>query len=174
MLKLFSFATLLVLSWSVSIYTFTSNGINNQEINFNDFRGKKILIVNIATSGEHIQQLAELEQLYQQYQDSLVVVAFPSNSFGNESHSNAELLTIIQNTYHLSFPVSELVSVTGEEAHAVYRWIASQDDNGVLHSTVKEDFKKYLISSTGNIIGIFAGQVSPLDTKLTNAVMAEL
>ncbi len=73
-----------------SIYSFDVQTINKGTIHLSDYTNKKILLVNIATGSEYANQLQSLEQLYQTYKDSLVVIAFPSNSFGNENHSDSE------------------------------------------------------------------------------------
>lgn len=174
MIKVFSCIFFILISASVSIYSFKVDNISGQAIDFNNFRGKKILIVNIASNSADTQQLYQLQQLYEQYSDSLVVVAFASNSFGNETHSNAELVSILQNTYHITFPVVAISNVTGEDANAIHKWIANKDDNDVLQSVPKTDYWKYLISSKGEIIGVFTEAVPPTSSKITNAVMASL
>jgi glutathione peroxidase len=174
MIKLSLFALLFCATSTVSIYSFKVNNLSGQETDFDAFRGKKILLVNIASNSVDTQQLYQLQQLHEQYSDSLVVVAFPSNSFGNETHSNEELAGLLQNTYHINFPVIEISNVTGEEANSVYKWIASKDDIGVLNGKIKTDYWKFLVSSSGQIIGIFTEAVPPMDSKITNAVMASL
>lgn len=174
MIKTFGCFFFIVFSATVSIYTFKVDSIGGQEIDFDNFRGKKMLVVNIATGSADTQQLYLLQQLYEQYSDSLVIVAFPSNSFGNEPHSNAEIQGILNDTYHVTFPVAGISDITGEGANAIYKWIANKDDNGVLKSIPKTDYWKYLISSKGEIIGVFTEAVSPMNSKVTNAVMSAL
>jgi len=100
MIKLF-FIT--AFAYLTSIYSFQITDINNNTINFNDFQGKKLLLVNIATGSTRVSQLSQLEQLNQKYGDSLVIIAFPSNSFGHESRTNSEIKQFCQSQYGITF-----------------------------------------------------------------------
>ena len=164
-----TFATALVVT--TSIYDISVPGIAGNEIRFNDYRNKKILLVNICTGGPHVNQLAELEQLYQRYKDSLVIIAFPSNSFNNETHTNEELASILNNTYHISFPVASKSEVVGQNANSVYKWLSDSNENGVVSNPARADFQKYLINGQGRIIGIFRGLVSPLDSMIQKSII---
>src|SRR5689334_4918083 len=98
---------------STSIYSVHFNNIDGNDQSFSSYEGKKILIVNIATGSQRVNQLAGLQQLHNQYHDSLVIVAFPSNSFGHESRSNSEIKSFCQSNYSVAFTLAEKGSVTG-------------------------------------------------------------
>lgn len=141
-----------------SIYDFQLLSVNGYTINLNAYQGKKILIVNTASLSEHASQLQELEQLYQQYKDSgLVVIAIPSNDFTNEAKSNTE----INASYGVSFPVAVKTSVTGSSISPLYVWLTKKERNNVSNSEVKTDFQKYLIGGDGKLVGTFSSAIKP-------------
>lgn len=158
------------LALPASIYSFVVGGANGSGIDFDNFRNKKILLVNIATNSPRAGQLGELQQLQEQYGDSLVIIGFPSNSFGNESRSNAEIVEFCQSQYEVSFFIAAKGAVKGSNAQAVYQWLTRQSENGVADSEVKSDFQKYLIDRNGELLGIFSGSVSPLDNQLVSNI----
>lgn len=160
----------LVLLFETGIYTHSVQGISGSEIDFSNFTGKKILIVNIATNSSRIAQLGQLQQLQQQYGDSLVIVAFPSNSFGNESRSNSEIQQFCQSQYSVSFLLATKGSVKGEDIQAFYHWLTHREENGVFNNEIKGDFQKYLFDRNGNALGVFAGSLSPLSPQIVNAI----
>jgi glutathione peroxidase len=100
MLKLV-IATLII--FQTNIYSLRFSSIDGTQISMNSFQGKKILLVNIATESKRVGQLGELQQLQQQFGDSLVIIAFPSNSFSKETKTNAEIKQLCENTFHTSF-----------------------------------------------------------------------
>lgn len=170
-MRLFSL-TLLIYSFSVttSIYSFNISSADGGNINFSTFEGKKILLVNIATGSDKVSQLAELQQLHQQYGDNLVVIGFPSNSFGNESRSNAEIKSFCQSQHGITFLLAAKGDVKGSSIQPVYNWLTKESENGQANTIVKDDFQKYLISESGELIGIFIGSVSPLDQQIVSNI----
>jgi glutathione peroxidase len=155
---------------TTSIYTFKVSDANGGQIDFDDFRGKKILIVNIATGSTKSDQLAGLQQLQQQFSDSLIIICFPSNSFGNENRNNVAIQQYCQTTYSSGYIIAGKVSVKGNDISSLYQWLTQKTKNGVFGSAVNSDFQKYLIDTQGNPVGIFSGDVSPLDSTLINAI----
>ena len=137
-------------------------------MNLAKYEGKKILIVNIATTGKYTDQLSELEKLYNKYEDDLFVVAFASGSFGNEPHTNESLSIFIEDSLGIHYPVVEISDVTGENAHPVYKWLASSGVNGVMNGKTVCDFQKFLLNEEGKIIGVYRDEVSPLDPLITD------
>ena len=171
MLKLLFSALLILSATVVSIYSLNIVDTNNGSIKFNDYRGKKILIVNTATGNTQAnQQLVQLEQLYQQHHDSLIVIAFPSNSFGNEPGTNAQIKTMMQGTYGITFPIAVKSWVSGDSANIVYQWLGSKLQNEVNDWKTKRDFQKYLIDGSGNIVAKFDSIISPVSASIQNAI----
>jgi len=171
MFKLILFINVLAFSLIVSIYSLNVADISSGAIHFNDYRNKKILIVNTATGDSSAnQQLVELQQLYQQHQDSLVIIAFPSNSFGNEPGTNEQIRAIMQGTYGITFPISAKSEVKGESENVVYQWLGSEQLNGMMDTRTKRDFQKYLIDGTGRLVAKFDSIVSPVSAIMQSAI----
>jgi glutathione peroxidase len=155
---------------TVSIYSIHVPSLDNETMSFSSFQGKKILIVNTASASPRAGQLVQLEQLYQLYHDSLVVVAFPSNSFGAEPRSGAALLHHMRDSLGITFPIADLSKVRGPEINMIFRWLASRNFNGHVDATAETDFQKFLVDRKGNLVGLFDSSVSPIGTAIQTAV----
>jgi len=156
-----------------SIYTKQFTTLAGTNISLSQYQGKKMLLVNIASGSQYAAlQIPQLQQLYQQYKDSLVVIAFPSNDFGKEPKNNADLKLLLQNTYHINFPVSVLTTVNDSQAstNPVYKWLQNQNENGSTGKKLTGDFQKYLIDKDGSIIGVFGATTSPTSNAVINAI----
>jgi glutathione peroxidase len=171
MFKLFLAGFILSAAFVVSIYSLSVTDVSDSSINFNNYKGKKILIVNTATGDSSAnQQITELQQLYLQYHDSLVVIAFPSNSFGNEPGTNAAIKAVMQNTYGVTFPIAGKSEVKGENANVVYQWLGSKLQNEMADWKVKRDFQKFLVDGTGRLVARYDSLVTPMSTMMQNAI----
>jgi glutathione peroxidase len=154
-----------------SFYSIAITDTENNTIPLSSYQHKTLLIVNIATGDSaRTMQLAGLQQLQQQFADSLVVIGFPSNSFGHEPRSNAEIKQFCQSNYGVSFLLAAKGAVQGAGIQPVYNWLAQKTENGAMDSEVRGDFQKYLIDRDGNLVGIFSGKVLPTDNQLVNAI----
>jgi glutathione peroxidase len=156
-----------------SIYTKQFTTLGGTQISIAQYQGKKLLIVNIASSSEYAAvQLPQLQQFYQLHKDSVVVLAFPSNDFGKEPKTDADLKQLLQNTYRITFPVALRTGVKDSTAstHALYKWLQNQSENGTMSMKVKTDFVKYLVNKDGTIMGVFGAKTKPLDNAIINAI----
>jgi glutathione peroxidase len=153
-----------------SIYDFTVNGIDGSAIPLSDFRGHRILIVNIATQSPYADQLAGLAQLREIYGDSLVILAFPSNSFGKEPGAGSQIYDAVRSYVSPGFRLAEKTAVTGAGIHPLYAWLADAEQNGTMGNVVIGDFQKYLVNAEGRLVGVFAPSVKPLSDELQNAI----
>ncbi len=167
MLKIVSIVMMFTVT---SIYTIHFTTGTGTDATFGSYQGKKILLVNIATGSGRMSQLAGLQQLYTQYRDSLVIVAFPSNSFGNEPLSDSLIGVECRESWGVTFPVAAKSSVKGATAQATYAWLANATANGLTSATVDDDFYKFLLDRNGHLIGAFAPDVRASDTVLLNAI----
>jgi glutathione peroxidase len=158
------------LLYLTSIYSFKVTDIANGEIDFETFRNKKILIVNISTAGPKVGQLQALEELHQLYKDSLIVIAFPSNSFGNTPESNSAIENLLQTNYETKFLLASKVDVNGASTAPIYHWLTTQSENGMLSNPVVGDFQKFLINKSGKLVGVFSPIVDPMDSLIQNAI----
>lgn len=154
---------------SKSIHDFTVPALDEgKNINFKDFEGKKILIVNTASECGFTSQYADLEKLSQQYKDKLVVVGFPANNFGGqEPGSNAEIGAFCQKNYGVTFPMAAKVSVKGDDIAPIYSYLTKKEENGVGDQSIGWNFTKFLVDENGKLIAAFPSKVVPTDEAIT-------
>jgi glutathione peroxidase len=154
---------------SKSIHQFVVTAIDGGKIDFSIFKGKKILIVNTASGCGYTPQYKDLETLYNQYKDRLVIVGFPSNDFGGqEPGTNDEIKSFCTKNYSVSFPMAEKISVKGESAAPIYQWLTQKEKNGVLDAEIKWNFNKFLLNENGEIIAKFESSTNPLSKDITD------
>lgn len=150
-----------------SLQVHTSNGA---VISLGDFRDKYILFVNTASQSQFVSQYASLEQLYQQNIDSLVIIAFPSNDFGNEPSDDSTIQSFVLAQYNIHYILASKTTVSGDAQPPLYQWLTQASLNGIFNNPVKGDFFKYLVGPGGNPIGVFSGNVDPLAGDIVNAI----
>lgn len=153
-----------------TIYDYSIPDINGNTIQLGAFTGKKILIVNIASSSKYINQVGSLEQLYQKYKDRVVIIAVPSNSFGNESRNDSELKKYLTKQFHYNFLLTATTYVSGNNQSPLFQWITRRDQNGMMDNIIRNDFYKFLIDDTGKLIGAYAPSVDPMNSEIQNAI----
>jgi glutathione peroxidase len=154
---------------ATSIHTFTVKALDGSSINFADYKGKKILIVNTASECGYTPQYKELEALYEQYKTKLVIVGFPANNFGGqEPGSNTEIKSFCEKNYGVTFPMAEKISVKGDDIAPIYKWLTNKQENGVLDAVIKWNFNKFLIDESGHIIAKFDSGTTPMSNEITS------
>ena len=155
-----------------SIYEHSIPLVDNSHLHLSSCQGKKLLFVNIATGSEYIGQLEELQQLQLQYNENLVIVIIPSNSFGKEHLSDQQIKDFFESKNSWNILVGRRASVVGADISPLYHWLCSINENGMMESIVKYDFQKFLVEENGKLVGVFSGQVSPLALELKDAIEA--
>ena len=151
-----------------TIYNYKVEGLEGGEINFADFKGKKILIVNTASECGFTKQYADLEQLYKDYKDKLVIIGFPANNFGGqEPGTNEEIGAFCQRNYGVTFPMAAKVSVKGDDIAPIFKYLTEKELNGVKNSTILWNFTKFLIDENGRLIDTFVSTTKPTDEAIT-------
>lgn len=154
-----------------SIYNLNIKSLDGSAINLNDFKGKKILFVNVASKCGFTPQYADLQKLHEKYKKNLVIIGVPCNQFMNqEPGSNEEIASFCKKNYGVTFLISEKVDVKGKNQHPLYSWLTTKSKNGVLDSSVKWNFQKYLIDENGRLLEMFASNVNPMESKLTSKI----
>lgn len=154
-----------------SIYDFKVAGLTGNTIDFSQFRGKKILIVNTASKCGFTPQYKDLEALYEKYKEKLVIVGFPSNNFlWQEPGSNEDINSFCEKNYGVTFPMAAKVSVKGRDMAPVYRWLTNKDYNHYKSSSVKWNFQKYLVDEKGALVAIFSPATKPSDPDVISAI----
>ncbi len=151
-----------------SIYEFKVKSLEGGSIDFSKFKGKKIMIVNTASKCGNTPQYAELEKLYEQYKDKLVIVGFPANNFGQqEPGSNDEIKEFCTKTYGVSFPMAEKVSVKGEDIAPIYKYLVDEAAKLGVTDPVKWNFTKFLLDENGKLLAVIHNKTKPLSEEVT-------
>lgn len=150
-----------------SIHQFKVESLTGGTINFADFKGKKILVVNTASKCGYTPQYKDLEALYQKEKGRLVIVGFPANNFGGqEPGTNSEIQEFCQKNYGVSFPMAAKISVKGDDMAPIYQWLTQKAKNGVLDAEVKWNFGKFLLDEQGKMMAYFPSKVTPLSEEI--------
>ncbi len=150
----------LVMSTS-SIYDFKMNSIEGEQIDFSKYKGKTLLIVNVASKCGYTPQYADLEKLHEEYGNKVVVLGFPANNFGGqEPGSNLEIAEFCQKNFGVKFQMFEKISVKGDDQHALYQWLKEKSG-----SEPTWNFCKYLVKPDGTV-KFFNSKVKPLDAQI--------
>lgn len=152
----------------MSFHTLTATTIDGLPYKFEQLRGRKVIVVNTASECGYTPQYAQLQELYDTYKDKgLVILGFPSNDFGGqEPGGEAEIAAFCSKNYGVTFPMMSKVETKGDSQHAVYQWLTSREQNGVLDSEVKWNFHKYLVDENGHLVMSLGSAISPLDQEI--------
>ena len=151
-----------------SIYDISIHDINNNPLDLSQFKGKKMLIVNVASECGFTPQYAQLQELYENYSDKLEIVGVPCNDFGKqEPGSHQEIKSFCQKNYGVTFTITEKVSLYNP-IHPLYEWLTTKEKNGVLDSAVEWNFHKFFINEEGKLLGSYKSAISPFDEGILN------
>ena len=152
-----------------NIYAIDINSITNEKIDLSSLKGKKILIVNVASECMYTPQYSELQELHERHGDKIAILAVPCNQFGNQEPGSPEdIQNFCHRNYGVTFTISEKIDIKGDHQHQLYSWLTDKALNGVENSSVDWNFQKYLLSETGTFLKYFENAVSPLDQLITN------
>lgn len=155
----------------MGIYDYKVNGLEGGTINFADFKGKKILIVNTASKCGYTPQYEGLEELYKSKKEKLVVVGFPANNFGGqEPGSNEEIAEFCQRNYGVSFPMAEKVSVKGKDIHPLFAYLTKEAEKLGFEDPIQWNFTKFLLNEKGKLIAVFPSKIQPMDEEITRLI----
>lgn len=151
-----------------SIYQFKVKTLEGDTFDFSNLKGKKILIVNTASKCGFTPQYKELEELYQTYKTkNFVIIGFPCNQFGEqEPGSSNDIKSFCTRNYGVSFLMMEKTNVKGDSISEIYKWLTQKEKNGVMNSSVKWNFQKYLIDENGNLVDCVLPFKSPKTKKI--------
>ncbi len=154
----------------MNIYDFSVPALEGGTIEFADYKGKKILIVNTASQCGYTPQYAQLEELYKEKSDDLVIVGFPANNFGRqEPGTNEEIAAFCEKNYGVSFPMATKVSVKGDDQHELFTWLTAEE-NADFTGDINWNFEKFLIDENGNLVHRYRSGASPLDEAILTAI----
>jgi glutathione peroxidase len=151
-----------------SFYDLTIKSLDGKtEISMSQFKGKKVLCVNVASKCGYTPQYEGLEKLYENNKEKLVIIGFPCNQFlYQESGSPEEIATFCKKNYGVTFPLTEKIDVKGKDQHTVYQWLTNKETNGVKDVEVKWNFGKFLIDENGKFVEYFPSKTEPLSEEI--------
>jgi glutathione peroxidase len=151
-------------------YDFKVTDIEGRDYDLSSLKGKKVLVVNVASKCGNTPQYAQLEELYLKYGDrNFVIIGFPANNFlGQEPGTNQEIREFCTSKYHVTFPMMSKISVKGKDIDPLYQWLTSKEENGVLDAPVKWNFQKFMINEQGEVAGYAAPGDQPFDEKIVS------
>ena len=170
---LLSLTMLLLVSFSISaqgsFYDYQVTDIDGNSFSFSQLKGKKVMVVNVASKCGFTPQYEQLEEVYKKYKDNnFVIIGFPANNFKEqEPGTNEEIKSFCTLTYGVTFPIMDKVSVKGDDMAPIYRWLTDKDLNGESNSSVKWNFQKYLIDEKGDLIDVFYSATNPMSEDIT-------
>jgi glutathione peroxidase len=147
-------------------YDFAINDINEKKLLLSKFKGKTVLLVNVASRCGFTKQYTDLQNLYDKYtKKGLVVLAVPSNQFGSqEPGSNKEIKDFCETVFNITFPITAKYDVKGSNAHPIYLWAKDNYGNSAIP---KWNFHKILINKDGKIQNVYSSFTNPMSKKLT-------
>ncbi len=156
-----------------SIHKFKIEGIDGKEIDFSGFKGKKILIVNVASECGFTPQYQQLQELHEEFKDILVVIGFPSNDFGGqEPGNNLEIQEFCSLNYGIKFQLTTKVNIKTSPRHPIYEWLCRKDLNQKLEAEVNWNFCKFIIDENGHLVSFFPSAIEPASDEILNQITA--
>jgi len=154
-----------------TFYDHTVTDIFGEELSMADFKGKYVLVVNVASKCGYTKQYEPLQQLYEENQDKLIVIGFPSNQFlGQEPGSEEEIVAFCEKNYGVTFPMTSKIDVKGSDQHPIYEWLTTKELNGVANEKVSWNFNKFLISPEGKWLAYFGSKTEPLSEEIVSRI----
>src|ERR1700728_3410084 len=160
---------------AASIYEFTLPSIDGKPLPLANFKGKVVLVVNVASRCGFTPQYTALESTYEKYKDQgFVILGFPANNFGSqEPGTNQEIKTFCQSKYSVTFPMYGKVSVKGDDQTPLYSYL-TKEANPAVKGDIKWNFTKFLVDRNGNVVQRFESAVTPDSPEVIAAIEAQL
>ncbi|MGY0392682.1 glutathione peroxidase [Bizionia sp. KMM 8389] len=153
---------------TTSLYDVKLSALDGSAIDLHKFKGQYILFVNVASHCGFTKQYTELQELYETYQNKLVIIGVPCNQFGNQEPGSAEhIQSFCQKNYGVTFLIAKKTIVKGKEQHPLYQWLTKKSLNGKVNSSVTWNFQKYLINKKGHLVDYYYSITKPLSPKIT-------
>ena len=155
-----------------SVHEFTLNSIDGHPAPLQAYKGKVLLLVNVASRCGYTPQYKGLEAVYRKYKDQgLVVAGFPANNFGaQEPGTNEEIKTFCSRTYDVTFPIYAKVSVKGEDKTPLYQFLTDKEANPATGGEIRWNFTKFLVDRNGKVIARFESKAEPESAEMTGAI----
>lgn len=156
---------------NAAFHGFKMRSIDGEEVSFAQFKGKKVIVLNVASSCGYTPQYADWEKFYKENKEKVVVLGFPCNQFmGQESGSNADIKAFCQKNYGVTFPIFEKIDVKGDKKAPLYAWLTDKSQNGWNEQVPSWNFCKYLINEKGELTHFFASKIKPDNAEFMAAL----
>ncbi len=155
-----------------SIYEFTLNDIDGQAVRLDAYKGKVVMIVNVASRCGYTNQYEGLEAIYKKYTDQgFVILGFPANNFmGQEPGTEKEIKEFCSTKYGVTFPMFSKISVTGADQHPLYTFLTSKASNPEFGGDISWNFNKFLLDRGGKVVARFGSKDKPEDAAVVSAI----
>ncbi|BDS12939.1 glutathione peroxidase [Aureispira anguillae] len=155
-----------------TVYDIKVQDIIGNKVSLSKYKGKVLLIVNVASKCGYTNQYEDLQALYEEYQDDdFVVLGFPANNFRNqEPGTNEEINRFCTGKFGVTFPMFSKISVKGEDMHPLYRYLTSKKENGKLNAPIQWNFQKFLVGKNGKVIRYFKPEERVKDALIKKAI----
>ena len=166
---MFSFFNKVDAKYEKLFFELNIKSINGEELDLSKFKGKAVLLVNVASKCGFTKQYTDLQSLYEKYREQgLTVVGIPSNQFGGqEPGSNKEIKDFCETNFNITFPLTDKVDVKGKSAHEIYKWAEKNYGSATIP---KWNFHKILVNKDGKVQDTFSSFVAPLSNKMINKI----
>jgi glutathione peroxidase len=174
-----AFGALLIMPTSLfagsGVYNFTLNSIDGKPAPLAEYKGKVVLLVNVASQCGYTPQYSALEAIYEKYKDQgFVILGFPANNFGaQEPGTNEEIKTFCTRKYSVTFPMYSKISVKGADQAPLYTYLTKETGTGIA-GDIKWNFTKFLVDRDGKVIQRFEPAVTPDSKEVTAAIEKQL
>jgi len=157
---------------STSFYDFKMAELESgQVVDFNQYKGKKLVLLNVASKCGYTPQYADWEAFYKENGDKVVVLGFPANNFmGQEPGNNEDIASFCSKNYGVTFPMFQKISVKGDDAHPLYQWLSQKSLNGWNDQAPSWNFCKYVVNENGELVSFFPSGVKPNDAEFKKAI----
>lgn len=151
-----------------TFHDFTVKDIDGKEFDLASLKGKKVLVVNVASKCGLTPQYEDLQALYDKYKDrNFTVIGFPANNFaGQEPGTNAQIKEFCTLNYGVTFPMMDKISVKGKDQAPVYNWLTHKSENGKIDQEVTWNFQKFMIDEEGNLVDVVQPKENPMSEKI--------
>ncbi len=151
-----------------SFYDFEVEALDGQKVDFAQYKGKKVLLVNTASECGYTPQYADLQKLHETHGSDVEIVGVPANNFGGqEPGSNEDIAAFCQKNYGVNFQMLDKVSVVGEDRHPLYTWLEENAPNG---EKPDWNFCKYLVDENGKVVAFYNSKVKPMSDEMLAAI----
>ena len=153
-----------------TLHDFVVKDINGKDFDLATLKGKKVLVVNVASKCGLTPQYEDLQALYDKYKNSgFVVIGFPANNFmGQEPGTNSEIMEFCSVNYGVTFPMMDKISVKGKDQSPLYKWLTNKSENGIIDQKVTWNFQKFMVDEEGHLVDVVMPKESPMSDKIIN------